>query len=154
MCDYSLHGMQNRLAAKGELLIVHRFHTGSIGLTAAPNPTENPGGAMTARKRWKSRLRSIFAAPQECAVCIPPGARLLLARIPDRMRQKVGLREEEEVTFTQLTARENAYRDAIRFRDGKTLLLQRLEPGLVVQVLNLSGEVTDELDPMPISVAA
>jgi len=34
MCDYSLHGLDNRLAEEGEVLIVHRFYTGSKGLTS------------------------------------------------------------------------------------------------------------------------
>jgi len=34
MCDYSLHGIKNRLAEEGEVLVVHRFHTGSKGLTS------------------------------------------------------------------------------------------------------------------------
>jgi len=44
MCDYSLSGIQNRLAVEGETLIVHQFHTGSKGLTSpeflkpAPRP--------------------------------------------------------------------------------------------------------------------
>ncbi len=34
MCDYSLHGIRNRLAEEGETLVVHRFFTGSKGLTS------------------------------------------------------------------------------------------------------------------------
>ena len=35
MCDYSLQGIRNRLAEQGEILVVHRFQTGSKGLTSA-----------------------------------------------------------------------------------------------------------------------
>jgi hypothetical protein len=38
MCDYSLHGIKNRLAEAGETLVVHRFHTGSKGLTSPGMP--------------------------------------------------------------------------------------------------------------------
>ena len=32
MCDSSLTGIPNRLAVEGEQLVVHRFHTGFVGL--------------------------------------------------------------------------------------------------------------------------
>jgi hypothetical protein len=41
MCDYSLHGIKNRLADEGEQLFIHRFHTGSKGL-ASVNRSEEP----------------------------------------------------------------------------------------------------------------
>ena len=58
MCDYSLHGIKNRLADEGETLVVHRFYTGSKGLTSPEylKPIEKPKGLMAA-------LRSLFAAP-------------------------------------------------------------------------------------------
>ena len=31
MCDYSLHGIENRLAEEDEVLVVHRFYLGSKG---------------------------------------------------------------------------------------------------------------------------
>src|SRR5882724_10788651 len=34
MCDYSLHGLPSRLAARGEELVAHRFRTGAIGLAS------------------------------------------------------------------------------------------------------------------------
>ena len=34
MCDYSLQGIRNRLAEQGEILVVHRFQTGSKGRTS------------------------------------------------------------------------------------------------------------------------
>ena len=34
MCDYSLHGIENRLAEEGEVLVVHRFYSESKGLTS------------------------------------------------------------------------------------------------------------------------
>lgn len=52
MCDYSLHGIRNRLAQKDEVLVVHRFHTGSKGLTSLEylNPTAQPKGLLAALK--------------------------------------------------------------------------------------------------------
>src|SRR5688572_32799661 len=77
MCDYSLHGIRNRLAEEGETLIVHRFYTGSKGLTSPEylKPIEQPRGLM-------ATFRRMFAGePREYAVCIPDGAKLILAGI-------------------------------------------------------------------------
>ena len=34
MCDYSLEGLPNRLAVRGERLETHRFRSGSIGMAS------------------------------------------------------------------------------------------------------------------------
>jgi hypothetical protein len=73
-------------------------------------------------------------------VCIPPGARLLLGDIPEDLQSLHRVSATEEVTFTQLTARPNAYRDAVRFNNGEELLLQRLNEGQRVKVLQLRLE--------------
>jgi hypothetical protein len=43
----------------------------------------------------------------------------------------------EEVIFVQLSAEAHQYRDAVRFRNGREVLLQRLKCGQQVEVLNL-----------------
>jgi hypothetical protein len=88
--------------------------------------------------RWLVSLAR-KAAKADCAVCIPPGATLLLRDIPQPLRQEFGLREEEEVTFTQITAAANSYRDAVRFSNGAELLLQRLQEGQRVAVICLEA---------------
>jgi hypothetical protein len=40
--------------------------------------------------------------------------------------------------FTQITAAANAYRDAVRFRNGAEVLLQRLDEGQRVDVISVS----------------
>jgi len=45
----------------------------------------------------------------------------------------------EEVIFEQLTAEAYQYRDAVRFRNGREVLLQRLKCGQHVEVLRLSA---------------
>jgi hypothetical protein len=52
MCDYSLQGIRNRLAEEGETLVVHRFYTGSKGLTSPKylKPTEKSKGLIGAFK--------------------------------------------------------------------------------------------------------
>ena len=142
MCDYSLNGVPNRLAVEGDDLVTHRFPTGTIGLASSaeiaarlcPRPEEQrPRTSLwEAFKRW-------LAAEEPnpvCAVCIPPGAKLRMSRIPDGLKREFGLNAVEEVTFTQLNADAYHYRDAIRFRSGGQLLLQSFREGVLFEVLS------------------
>lgn len=141
MCDYSLMGVPNRLASEGEELVVCEFRTGSQGLTApdtheidADRPPNRLGTFLSVIKRL------LEPAPEKVAVCIPPGARLLLHDIPEEARNCLGVEATEEVVFTQLTAKDYAYRDAVRFKNGCELMLQRLKQGQRVTVLELAPE--------------
>ena len=78
------------------------------------------------------------------AVCIPPGARLELQDIPVRLQQDLSVGPVEQVTFTQISAAVNSYRDAVRFPNGREVRLQELREGQRVRVLDLS--VAEELD--------
>ena len=118
MCDYSLAGVPNRLAVEGERLVACCFSTGSMGLTA---------DAFL----WRSWFK------ETPAVCVPPGARLLLRDIPRDLQRQLDVQATEEVTFVQLSAQAYQYRDAVRFRNGRELLLQRLKCGQRVEVLSL-----------------
>src|SRR6185437_6581759 len=99
MCDYSLHSIKNRLALKGDRLVIHRFQTGSIGLAPAPDMSAEAEREAN-RGFWRKffRLGPKPFAPA-CAVCIPPGAKLLVHDMPAAMRRDLHLRETEEVTF-------------------------------------------------------
>jgi len=79
-----------------------------------------------------------------CAVCIPPGARLRLEDIPMRLQHEYCVGPEEEVTFTEISALPNSYRDAVRFSNGREVRLQELREGQRVTVLDLS--MAEELD--------
>jgi hypothetical protein len=142
MCDYSLLGMPNRLAIEGERLQVYRFPTLTLGL-ASPvelqklkeKSAPQPGGGL-----W-SRFKNWFNAsgePTPPAVCIPPGAQLRLHDIPERLQRQLGVGADEEVIFVQLSAEAFSYRDAVRFNNGKEILLQKLEVRQRVDVLCLS----------------
>ena len=122
MCDYSLASLPNRLAVEGEQLVVHRFATGTLGLTSAC-----PG--------WKD----ILLPSRTPAVCVPPGALLLLRDIPGPLQCRFGVRAVEEVTFVEQSAAAFIYRDAVRFANGREILLQDLRCGQRVDVLSLSG---------------
>ena len=141
MCDYSLMGVPNRLANEQEDLIAHRFPTGSLGL-ASPADVQRLTPLVTGRKRgiWTA-IKAFFNPPElapVAAVCIPPGARLWLYDIPERLQSGLGVAREEPVVFTQIGAAMNTYRDALRFSNGRVLRLQDLREGQRVRVLDLS----------------
>jgi hypothetical protein len=104
MCDYSLAGIPNRLAVEGEHLVVHRFPA-SLGLASPCTPLG-----------WSCSKKSTPA------VCVPPGARLLLRDIPEDLQSRIHVGAGEEVTFVQLSATAFQYRDAVRFTNGQEIL--------------------------------
>jgi hypothetical protein len=155
MCDYSLHGIKNRLANEGEQLFVHMFHTGSKGLASAtdlrnlekPQPAPPGSGIWGRFKCWVEHQRRLIHDDLKRslpAVCIPPGARLQISDIPVFTQRKFGLDgSEQEVTFVQLTAEPFRYRDGVRFYNGQIAKLQDLSVGLRMEVLSLDlAEVT------------
>jgi len=141
MCDYSLQGLPNRLAVEGEQLVTYRFRTGSIGMAS---PVEITARACERRqpvehRSWWAAFKAWMAGPIEpedvCAICIPPGTRLLMSRIPDRLRRELFLNSVEEATFVQLSAEAFQFRDAIRFAGGRDIVLQSIPTGVNFQVL-------------------
>jgi hypothetical protein len=141
MCDYSLMSVPNRLAEEGENLVSHRFNTGAMGLACPADLQLKAASEPPRPMTFWSALKVLFAPPEAesvTAVCIPPGARLLLMDIPERLQDEIGVGRVEEVAFTQISAETNSYRDAVRFRSGCALLLQRLHEGQRVRVLSLA----------------
>jgi hypothetical protein len=99
------------------------------------------------RTVWQ-KIRAFFdptAAPAVCAVCLPPGAKLLICDIPPRLQQQWGTGERETVVFTQTSAAANTYRDAVRFASGCEVRLQEFREGMRVRVMDLSG--TEQVEP-------
>jgi hypothetical protein len=138
MCDYSLHGFSSRLAVEGEPLVVHRFATRSLGLACPADLA--PAERYRERGFW-GRIRTWFDSgvePQVRAVCIPPGARLIVRDIPERLQRELCVGAIEEVTFVQMSDAPYSYRDGIRFENGKEVLLQRLDEGERVDVMALT----------------
>jgi hypothetical protein len=142
MCDYSLMGIRSRLAVEGEELVTFRFSTGSVGLAPwSQGIGQIDAKACTQRGFWGA-LRKIFSDPIRDsipAVCVPPGARLLLITVQQAIQQRAGVGGVEEITFTQLTAAENRYRDAVRFPNGVEILLQDFAERQRVRVLDFSS---------------
>jgi hypothetical protein len=143
MCDYSLMNVPNRLARAGEELVTHRFTTGSIGLASHLDLQANIDQPVPLKWTLWSSIR-VFLNPPALkpvpAICIPPGARLVLSDIPEQLQRETGVGPVEEVTFTQISAASHTYRDMVRFPNGRAILLQRLNEGQRVRVLALAPD--------------
>jgi hypothetical protein len=136
----------NRLAQETEDLVAHRFPTGSLGLASPAELKRVMSGRLQRSGLWNA-ICEFFNPPKlepVAAVCIPPGARLLLQDIPVRVQQEYAVGTAEEVTFTQISAAANTHRDAVRFVSGREMRLQELREGQRVRVLDLS--MAGELD--------
>ena len=143
MCDYSLHGLPNRLASEGEELVAHRFPTGAVGLASPADICRDTDRRSDSKNKglWSMIKSAIFppVIAEVPAVCIPPGARLRLSDIPVRMQSELGVGAEENVAFTQTSALPHTYHDAICFENGRQVLLQMLREGQRVRVLSLGS---------------
>jgi len=148
MCDYSLGGLPNRLAAEGDELIVHRFPTYSMGLAPAAQLQTKSNNFPRNQSLWR-RIVAFLTLPRFRpdiqAVCVPPGASLILKDIPCDLQRKWDIEKEETVLFTQISAEFKTHRDAICFRHGRQVSLQYLREGLLIKVVSLgNGPVGDE----------
>src|SRR5260370_5837551 len=128
MCDYSLAHYPNRLAEEGDQLLTCRFSSGTLGLTSQC-----------------VNLKEILWPIQTTAVCVPPGARLLLQDIPGHLQRSLHVGEVEEVIFIEQSVEAFTHRDAVRFGNGRQVLLQELRCGQRVDVLSLSWP-SDEME--------
>jgi hypothetical protein len=62
------------------------------------------------------------------------------------LQQNLGVHAAEEVTFIQQTLEAFTHRDAVRFSNGREILLQYLRSGQRVDVLSLSPPDVRNLD--------
>jgi hypothetical protein len=145
MCDYSLHAFKNRLAVGGEDLVVHKFPGASKGLVSPKDlcPITKMSGKNPVWSRIMNWLETQTQTQLEvekgiCAVCVPPGTRLILRDIPKGLQRELGVNEVEAVTFMQISAEVNTYRDAVRFANQREVLLQAFREGQRVTVLSLT----------------
>ncbi len=109
MCDYSLEMYASRPARESEKYVTTRFASGSIGLAV-------PGDCTT-------------------AVCIQYDTRLNLANISTDLQTRLGVGADEEVTFARLE--HGAYRDGVKFANGKEISLQLLGAGVGISLVEL-----------------
>jgi len=146
MCDYSLMEYESRLAAQGESLIVHRFPSGSLGLASVHDCCLAESEANRT-KTFRATLKEFFQREKKHsvpAVCIPPGASLILHDVPPQVQKALAIGPDEDVTFVQLSGAAYTYRDALRFRTGHALRLQDLCEGQRLQVVDLGFDDTEE----------
>jgi len=133
----------NRLAVSGEELVTHRFEAGAVGLASALDLRNGQDSRNVQSCGFWSTIKAFFRSPDAQsipAVCVPPGARLLVRDIPARLQHECGFQDEvKEAVFTQMTAVENTFRDAVRFKNGVEVLLQRFDEGQRMCVLELSS---------------
>jgi hypothetical protein len=141
MCDYSLMAIPNRVAVSGDDLVVHRFQTGSVGLASALDLRKGQDRLKVQSHGFWLRFSQFFNptdTQSPPAICIPPGARLLVQDIPSKLQHEGGFQEVEKAVFIQVTAHVNTFRDAVRFHNGVEILLQSLDEGQRIHVLELS----------------
>ena len=143
MCDYSLHGLKNRLAQVNDSLVVYRFKTGTTGL-ASPREVRESQEYYERKTSLGGRIARKFVLserePVVCPVCIPDGAILVIGNVPETIQKFYDVGEQEEVVFRQLTQEEYRHRDGFEFRNGTRVSLQEFENGVNLKVLALESE--------------
>ncbi len=108
MCDYSLELYQSRPAVREEMYSLHRFPSGTMGFVAASDC--------------------------ETAVCMPAGARLQLQGINETVQRAFAIGPVEDVVMTRFAVFGHAHRDAVRFANGREVLLQSLNAGVTARL--------------------
>jgi hypothetical protein len=143
MCDYSLGGIPTRLATEGETLVVHRFSTGTTGLACPADLERRASLTNTPGKKLWRRITDILGCDLDDqsipAICIPPGAFLILKDIPKNIQRKHSVQSEEGVIFTQIDSAPGASRDTFQFHNGRQIPIQDLRRGMRLDVLSLAG---------------
>jgi hypothetical protein len=141
MRDLTLKRAPERLAVEGEILVSYRFQTGSVGLASPGEIVGSKGvwGGVGGRRSWWSRWKrriNLFRQPDKtAAIRVSPTARLRVNSVPDEIQQEFGVSAIENVNFVELSAEGCYLRDAIRFRNGRHVLLQRFGEGIWFEVL-------------------
>jgi len=132
-----MHTISQRLAREGEILVTFRFRPGRIGLASlveiiAARQLRGQGSLWSA---WLRALELCLRPHQPSSVRVSPGAHLRITSVPRQIAQEFGVRRVEDVTFVRLSGPNCVHRDAIRFGNGRHLLLQRFAEGVAFQVL-------------------
>lgn len=137
MCDYSLHGIRNRLGVEGEKVVLTKFHTGTKGFTPCPVAgTTETKPTPSWRNFWGMFVPRV---QQECslAVCMPEGAILHVGNFSPYHQRLWNIQKAERLKFVQLSLEANTHRDGVQFPDGRCISLQELPIGLRATVLSL-----------------
>lgn len=127
MCDYSLELYRSRPATAGETVTLHRFPSGTMG----------------------------FTAPHDCetATCILPGATLQLEGISEAVQRVYKVGQTEKVTMTRMEGGTHVHRDAVKFENGREVLLQSLNAGLTAKQIPAAADYTEQVQGLTASLA-
>jgi hypothetical protein len=117
MCDYSLELYRSRPAVVEEQYSLHRFPSGTMGFVSARDC--------------------------ETAVCMPADAHLRLEGIGETVQRAFAVGPVEEVVMSRLEVTGHAHRDAVRFANGKEVLLQSLNAGITAEMVSSISDLTD-----------
>ncbi len=142
--------MPQRLARGGEILVTYRFRTGRIGLASLIEIADarRLRGRVSLWSAWLHALELCLHPRQPSSVRVTPGAHLRINSVPRRIAQEFGVRSVADVTFVRLNGSGCLHRDAIRFGNGRHLLLERFNEGVAFQVLT-DGSDDWDCDPEP-----
>jgi hypothetical protein len=110
MCDYSLELYRSRPAVQEEQYTLRRFPSGTMGFMAARDC--------------------------ETAVCIPADAHLRLEGIGEAVQQAYAVGAVEDAVMIRMDGTAFAHRDAVRFANGREVLLQSLNAGIAATVID------------------
>jgi hypothetical protein len=117
MCDYSLELYRSRPAVQEEQYTLRRFPSGTMGFTAGYDC--------------------------DTAVCMPADAHLRLEGIGETVQRAFDVGPVEEVVMIRLEVIAHAHGDAVRFANGKEVLLQRLNAGITTEMVSAISDLTD-----------
>ena len=117
MCDYSLELYRSRPAVQEEQYTLRRFPSGTMGFTAGYDC--------------------------DTAVCMPADAHLRLEGIGETVQRAFDVGPVEEVVMIRLEVIAHAHRDAVRFANGKEVMLQRLNAGITTKMVSAISDLTD-----------
>jgi len=86
-----------------------------------------------------------FTAARDCetAVCIPADARLRLEGIGEAVQRAFAVGSIEEVVMTRAEGGAYAHKDAVKFANGKEVLLQSLNVGVSAVVIAFTSDIAD-----------
>lgn len=153
MPNFSLQEAPRRLAVAGEILVTYRFRTGSIGLAsplemAAKGVRCKIGSRRSWWSSWKFRMDRRRRPDKTAAVRVSPETRLRVNSVPSEIQREFGAGDLEIVNCVQLGTGTGCGRDAIRFRNGRHVLLERFDEGVWFEVLaNGSNDREPDADP-------
>ena len=117
MCDYSLELYRSRPVVQEERYTLRRFPSGTMGFTAGYDC--------------------------DTAVCMPADAHLRLEGIGETVQRAFDVGPVEEVVMIRLEVIAHAHRDAVRFANGKEVMLQRLNAGITTEMVSAISDLTD-----------